>query len=125
MLSSRSLDPIFESPRLDEELRSFVKATFPEFFQPSECCACMHDVQFKPGVLANSYSISQSVDQWTVSGVESSLLISRTVRLSIDSGWSRKLIINIQDSPSTSGQWVESKAHYLYPGAPFEFGLPA
>lgn len=29
-----SLDPIFESPRLDEDLRSLVKSTFPEFFQP-------------------------------------------------------------------------------------------
>lgn len=34
ILNFRSLDPIFESPRLDEDLRSLVKSTFSEFFQP-------------------------------------------------------------------------------------------
>ncbi len=29
-----SLDPIFESPRIDEDLRARVKATFPEFILP-------------------------------------------------------------------------------------------
>lgn len=30
----RSLDPIFESPRIDMDLRSLVKTTFSEFIQP-------------------------------------------------------------------------------------------
>ena len=34
VVTFRSLDPIFESPRIDDELKALVKATFPEFIQP-------------------------------------------------------------------------------------------
>ena len=29
-----SAEPLFESPRLDDELRLLIKQTFPEFYQP-------------------------------------------------------------------------------------------
>jgi len=32
----RSLDPLFGSPRLDEDSKVLVKTTFPEFYQPGE-----------------------------------------------------------------------------------------